>query len=72
MLRKRTEVSRLSRTFPLIHPHGDRMMFTWSDLGHLREYLLIGIKHGMPWRAWPSTISESLENEAASLDKTSK
>jgi len=26
------------------------MMFKWSDLGRLREYLLIGLKHGMPWR----------------------
>jgi len=51
MLRKRTdEVSKLSTRFALIHPHGYWMMFKWSDLGRLREYLLIGLKRGMPWR----------------------
>jgi len=61
MLRKRTdEVSRLSMRFALIHPHGYWMMFKWSDLGRLPEYLLIGLKRGMPWHAWPSTISDRL------------
>jgi len=51
MLRKRTdEVSRLSMRFALMHPHGRRMMFKWSDLGRLPEYLLIGLKRGMSWR----------------------
>ena len=51
MQRKRTdEVSRLSMRFALIHPHGYWMMFKWSDLGRLGEYLLIGLKRGMPWR----------------------
>jgi len=26
------------------------MMFKLSNLGRLREYLLIGLKRGMPWR----------------------
>jgi len=51
MLHKRTdEVSRLSMCFPLIHLHGYWMMFKWSDLGRMPEYLLIGLKRGMPWR----------------------
>jgi len=51
MLRKRTdEVSRLSMRFALIHPHVYWMMFKRSDLGRLREYLLIRLKRGMPWR----------------------
>jgi len=51
MQRKRTdEVSRLSMRFAVIHPHGYWMMFKRSDLGRLREYLLIGLKRGMPWR----------------------
>jgi len=55
MLRKRTdEVSRLSMRFALIHPHGYWKMFKWSDLGLLREYLLIGWKRGMPWRVLSS------------------
>jgi len=53
MLRKRTdEVSRLSMRFALIltSAWSSRMMFKWSDLGWLREYLHIGLKRGMPWR----------------------
>jgi len=38
----------------------------------LREYLLIGLKRGMPGRPWASTISDKLEYEVAGLDKTSK
>jgi len=39
------------------------MMFKWSDLGWLREYLLIGLKRGMPWRAlafnnWSGVVSK--------------
>jgi len=48
MLRKRTdEASRLAIRFALIHPHGYWVMFKWSDLGRLREYLLIGLKRGL-------------------------
>jgi len=71
MLRERTdEVSRLSMRFALIH--GYWMMFKWSDLGRLREYLFIGLKRGMPWHAWVLTISDRLEYEVAGLDKSSK
>jgi len=48
------------------------MMFKWSDLGRLREYLLIGLKRGMPWRVLASTFSDRLEHEVTGLDKTSK
>jgi len=41
-------------------------MFKWSDLGRLREYLLIGLKRGMPWRV---TITDRLEYEVVGLDK---
>jgi len=54
MLRERTdEVSRLSMRFALIlmSTWSSRMMFKWSDLGRLPEYLLIGLKRGMPWHA---------------------
>jgi len=47
-------------------------MFKWSDLGRLREYLLIGLKRGMPWRVLASTFSDRLEHEVTGLDKTSK
>jgi len=61
MLRKRTdEVSRLTSTW------SSWMMFKWSDLGRLREYLLIGLKRGMPWRV---TITDRLEYEVVGLDK---
>ena len=36
----------------------------WS--WRLREYLLIGLKRGMPWRV---TITDRLEYEVARLDK---
>ena len=35
--------------FALIQPHGYWMMFKWSDLGRLCEYVLVGLKRGMPW-----------------------
>ena len=47
------------------------MMFKWSDLSRLPEYLFIGLKRGMPWAPWSWTISDRLEHEVASLDKTS-
>jgi len=53
MLRKRTdEVSRLSMRFALIltSTWSSQMKFKWSDLGRMREYLLIGLKRDMPWR----------------------
>jgi len=36
------------------------------------EYLLIGLKRGMPGMPRPSTFSDRLEHEVTSLDKTSK
>ena len=54
MLRKRTdEVSRLSMRFALMlaSPWSSRMTFKRSDLGQVCEYLLIGLKRDMPWRA---------------------
>jgi len=53
MLRKRTdEVSRLWMRFALIlaSTWTSRMMFKWSNLGRLREYLLTGLKLDMPLR----------------------
>jgi len=66
------EVSRLSVRFALMHPHGYWMMFKWSDLGRLREYLFIELKHGMPrrvlafdnqWlvRAWSGQLRQNLK-----------
>jgi len=54
ILRKRTdEVRRLSVRFALIltSTWSSRMMFKWSDLARLHEYLLIGLKRDMLWRA---------------------
>jgi len=54
MLRKRTdEVSRLWMRSALIHPRGYWMVFRWSDLGRMPEYLLIGLRRGMPWSVLP-------------------
>jgi len=36
------------------------------------EYLLIGSKRGMPWRASTFTFSDRLEHEVTGLDKTLK
>ena len=71
MLHKRTdEVSRLSMRFALI------LTSTWcSSEAILAGYLIfsrfIGLKRGMPWAPWSWTISDRLEHEVASLDKTS-
>jgi len=59
MLRKRTdEGSRLSMRFALIlrSTWPSRMKFKWSDLGQLREYLLIGLKHGRVRAGVPNLV----------------
>jgi len=75
MLRKRTdEVSRLTMRCALIlmSTWSSRMMFKWRDLGLLPEYLLIGLKRGMPWhvsafhnqwqvRAWIGQLRQNLK-----------